>query len=234
MAKGDKDKEEEKNTPSNKQETPVVNAMGFGITNETRSKNAVPIPAPKKLPTGGYAFPVAVLKKVQCETIETKNGEKYCLCFYFETPDKERTHKEVMWPVDQEDEKYLKKIEKINSSVAHIYTQFAPLPQGGVGTKAANFKEYFDEISKAFNTNGKDDTNIFEGVKVWLKLTYYQSNLQFPYPNFIEKYVEGKGTTLGIDLKFDKIEQEAPKGAANLPTGDNGGFNEAFPAGFGN
>ena len=62
-------------------------------------------------------------------------------------------------------------------------------------------------IAKAFN-EGKEGSPIYktEGkyVTVWLKFTYFNNDLGFPYsPNFIELVREGKETNLVIDLKYE-------------------------------
>lgn len=209
----------------------------FGITEETKSKNAVPFKV-----TTAHPINAGFLIKVAFEEITKKDETTTtALVFYFEDEKKERSHREVEWVLDEDDAKFAAKLAAFQSRMKHIYEEFAPFPKAGIGTDAENMTDFYKALETAFNKNGKEGQPIFQNVPIWIKLTWYKGNLKFPYaPNFIEKIrisADGKTrkeTNLVINPKFDVMDNDAKSGSTNaadaeLPA-DPSSFTEDFPS----
>lgn len=198
-----------------KAETPN---MGFGITKDTKAGNATKMLPPIKIaPTAkfpnGYEFPKASLVNVIAkDEYETKNGKTQVLQFVFRDAEG-RQHIRTEWAQDHTDAKYLKKMSSLNERVNHMYLSIYPaLPEGGIGTDATSFFDYFQQLEKAFKVNPD-----LSKIKFYLKLVWFNGNLDFPYsPNFMEKVIKDKPCTLEVNLKYDTVEQTAPS-ASNIP-----------------
>lgn len=233
---------------------PMMGGIGFGITSETRGTGYVNIPAPVKLtapdpqfPTG-YRFPVVNLVKISFNPKKeiTRNQikeETVTLEFLFkDSKDRQFTH--VEFPIDTTDEKFQSKLEWLNQRIMHIWTELLGvqrLPQGGIGTTATNFTEYFEQVANAFNSikfvEGEKEKVLYPFIPIYLKLTFNQDRPQLPmFPNFIQsaKSPDGKirpVEILTINPTHDKIEPTAVnKPKANNPY-SGGGTNADFGAG---
>ena len=214
-------KEEAQKGAEAKQKAPMN--MGFGITKDTQDSNSIKmLPPLKKEPTkrypSGYHFPIAKLVNVVAkDNFETKNGETQVLQFIFRDSDG-RQHIRTEWAQDSTEEKYMKKMDALNVRVNHMYKQYYnTIPEGGIGTGTSDFFSYFKAIEEAFKANKE-----IHKINVYLKLVYFNGNLDFPYaPNFLEKVIKDKPCGLEVNLKYDHIEQSAPTNT-NIP-GVNGG-----------
>lgn len=213
----------------------------FGITQETKSSNSVPLLTPTKLDgantefPSGWKFPVAHLVNVACNPeFEKKDGSKVpILQFVFRDADK-RQHTHIEWMVEADDAKASQKIEWMNGRIKHIYEAvFGTFPEKGIGTNATSFLEFFNAVAAAFNgvvrtvKEGEEEkkVKVYPTVPLYYKLTYYKGNLRFPMsPNFLEKKEAGKPCkTLAIDLKYDKVESDAKPKGAGIPGMSGGG-----------
>jgi len=186
--------------------------MGFGIDKDTKAGNNIKmLPPLKKEPTkrfpSGWSFPIAKLVNVIAkDKFETKNGETQVLQFIFRDAEG-RQHIRTEWAQDPEEEKYMRNMNALNERVNHIYINYyGATPEGGIGKDANGFFEYFTALENAFKVN-KD----LHKIPVYLKLVYFNGNLDFPYaPNFIETVVKDKPCNLEVNLKYDKVVQTAP------------------------
>lgn len=186
-----------------------IKNQGFGITEELQSTNTIPFkPGIQK----------GLLVDVKSYNKESKKGEKYdVLEFKFVDLNNEASYDKIEFAVDRAEDINAKgvrggKEKALNIRVKHIYEIYSSLPKGGLGHGATSWANYFDLIAEAFNKNGKDSTPIYKSegkyIPVWLKFTYYNNNLGFPYsPNFIEKYKDNKESNLFIDKNYESIEQ---------------------------
>lgn len=201
----------------------------FGITKNTKSKNAVSIEAPTLLESGKYSFPVAKGVSVESRVHLNKDGDESDVLDikFMQANGKEYTHREFL--PDDTRENYNKVVEGLQSRLKHIYEAFAVFPEKGIGTKAKDWKGFFDMYAEALS-------EVISANPVHLKLVYYKGRLGFPLsPNFIDKAVEGKQTALlAVNLKYDQVTQEATKAVANDVPGfddsafDEGAFEESF------
>lgn len=212
----------------------------FGITEETKDSNVVVISTAKKVEgdamfPNNWKFPIARLVNVISNpALEKKNGDTTAvLQFIFKTPEKEQfTHTE--WEVDTTDAKFTDKVEYMNIRIKHIYTTiFGTFPKEGIGAKASNFVEFFNAVKEAFDSvtierPSKADTDktvkirVYTTVSLFIKVTYYKTNLKFPLaPNFLEKVIEGKPCKiLTINTAYDDLE---PTKKSNPAMGGIGG-----------
>lgn len=217
--------------------------FNFGVTKDTKSKNKIPFLAPREELNGKFWFPKGTLTAVKVEKQKLKDeSEQDVLAFYFVDETGDREHRHIEWTIEHSDEKASTKFEGLNSRIAHIHREFMDIPEEGLGKNAKNFVDYFEKVADAFNNGrgkGKPIYKTAEGqpIKVWIKLTYYNNNLNFPLsPNFIEKVVPNKETTLTVNLAYDKIKQDATAkskgGVPGAPGGGAGGGSDEFPTGF--
>ena len=189
--------------------------MGFGITADTVSTNAISMLPPYKgeitpMFPSGYHFPVASLVNIVAkDEFETKTGKTQVLQFVFKDKNN-RQYVHTEWAQDPTDEKYQTKMDAINYRIKQIYDiYYSQMPANGLGTGAKGFFDYWSKIATAF----KVDTEISKKL-VFVKLVYFNGNLGFPYKgNFIERVVKDKPCTLSVNLKYDKIEQSASNNA---------------------
>ena len=149
---------------------------------------------------------------------ETK---KDVLAFKFVDIEKKRVHTHVEWELE-EDDKFESKLEAMQSRIKHIFEAFAPFPDNGIGNKAKNMKEFFNEVAEAFNTTGNAGSPVYVNkpvhIKVAYSLKYAKAGLQLPYsPNFIEPVVSGKATTLAINKKYETLTQPTSTSATDMP-----------------
>ena len=190
----------------------------FGITKDTKSNNVVPFqPTELKPITSGYLIEV----KADTRTLKDEST-KNVLAFKFTDTEKKRFHTHLEWELDENDAKFDSKLETMQSKIKHIYEAYKPFPENGIGGKAKNIIEFFEEVAKAFNESGENNTPIYTNKPVWIKvaysLSYPKGGLQIPYsPNFIEPLVQGKMTTLAINKKYETIIQPASSGANDMP-----------------
>lgn len=215
----------------------------FGITKETKEKNIAQILVATQVPKSalhpsGWAFPVGNLVNVVFNPeLKKKDGSTApVLQFVFRDKDK-RQHTHTEWEIEGNDAKFAEKLEGLKVRVKHIYTTiFGSFPEEGIGTKASNFPEFFSQVAHAFNSQvtgeGENAKKIYPTVNVYIKLTYYKSNLGFPLsPNFLEKAVQGQPCKLlTIDPRYDKIEPEAKSSARGIPGLDGGVADDDLPS----
>lgn len=160
-----------------------------------------------------------VLLNVVLNTIKKKDGtETKALQFTFVDLDNVRKFIHTEWTVDPSDAKFGKKLEALNIRFKHIYEAYSKFPEAGLGKGATTFVQYLELLAIGINTGkaGKPIYKTDDGklIPVYIKLTYFNNNLGFPYsPNFLEVIKEGKETTLTIDKRYDTVEQtDAPSG----------------------
>jgi hypothetical protein len=212
-------------TNNNSSETTANNETivdsGFGISEDLQSGNAIPFKA---------GIQKGLLVSVKGYNKANKKGDKNydVLEFKYVSLDNIATYTKIEFAVERE--KDIKngvkggKEKAMNIRIKHIYEAYQSCPTEGLGFGATSWLDYFQRIAKAFNEN-KAGQPIFkiEGkyIPVWLKFTYFNNDLGFPYsPNFIETIKEGKDTNLIIDFKFDQITQievKKPAGMGNDP-----------------
>lgn len=208
----------------------------FGITQETKSTNNVPLLTPTKLNDAdaatiaefpsGWKFPTARLVNVVSNPeFEKKDGSKApILSFTFADNDR-RQYTHIEWEVDSSDAKAKEKVDWMNSRIKHIYEAvFGNFPEKGIGTNATNWTEFFNAVAAAFNgvtTRGKNAAGeektikVYTQIPLYYKLTYYKGNLRFPLaPNFVERNEPNKPCKiLTVDQRYDQVENDAkPKG----------------------
>lgn len=193
---------------------------GFGITTETKSENNVRMLPPQKLEKpsatfpSGYSFPIASLVNiVATKDKKTKTGVTDTLQFVFKDSEG-RQYVHTEWKIDDTDAKWDKKMEGLNSRIKHLFvTLTGTFPEGGIGTDAKGFYDFFTKVKKTF-----DDTGIeFSKIPLYLKLTYYNDNLGFPLgPNFVQKVLPNKPCLLEIQHGYDEITP-SDEGGSNIP-----------------
>ncbi len=227
-----------------------MSTINFGITKETRSEGNILFSAPKKLekeniqfPTG-YKFPVGRLVNVVANpTFETKDGNKSVLQFIFTGKDGEQ-HIHTEWEQDPTDDKFQNNLDAMNSRIKHILEQVRlSFPETGLGVKATSFSEFFKEVADYFNgitikeNEESKPTKVYSKVRVYLKLTYYKTNMNFPrFPNFIQTAEDKEGKALpcrlDIDIKYDQLEPSKSGGNAfeNIGGGNSGGDLNDLPS----
>lgn len=206
------------------------NKLNFGITQETKATNAIPILVATKVENdtrfpNGWKFPVATLVNVVYNPeFDTKDGKRAVLQFVFRDADK-RQHTHIEWEVDNDDAKVSEKLDWLSVRVKHIFTTvFGGFPKEGIGNTATNFKEYFDAIGKAFNDRVDEAGHkLYAKTPVYIKLTYYKKNLGLPLsPNFLEAVIKDSPCkTLNIHPVHDKLEPSGggAKGVGLPPMG---------------
>jgi len=204
----------------------------FGINKDVQSKANVPLLTPIKLdkpdpkfPTG-VKFPIARLINVKSNTQYEKNDGTIVpvLQFVFVDSDK-RQYTHFEWEIEESDNKFDKKVGWMQARIKHIYEEtIGEFPDNGIGnptgdeTEENQFALLFNIIESDFNkvTIQKNDkpVRVFTQHWAYYKLVYYNGNLQFPFPNFLERITEKDQPckTLSIGKK-DTIDQEASKKA---------------------
>lgn len=195
---------------------PTPSSSMFGITTETKSKNNTPFQ-----PTDQNPITLGYLVDVKRDTRELKaGGSKEVVVFEFRDIEKVRTHYHTEWELDPTDDDFETRMNGMKSRIKHIYEEFQAFPTNGIGATAQNFDEFFDAVITAFSTNGKEGTPIYKDIKIWVKVTYNiksgaKAQLGFPLsPNFIERWREGKPTTLWVNKKYETLKQPESKAAA--------------------
>jgi len=215
-----------------------MSEMKFGITKDTRSAGVNLFPAPTKIEAtkqfpNGYKFPVGRLVNVVSENeYDTKNGKQAVVEFVFSGA-KSRVQTHTEWAVDPTDIKADKKLEGMQSRIKHILEQVGlGMPKDGIGAKAASYEEFFDAVAEEFNKHVilEDEKPVKKYYKkrVYLKLTYYKTNLNFPmFPNFIQLAEDDKGTILPCNLTinptYDNIEPTKTEGESFSNVDGSGG-----------
>lgn len=196
--------------------TPVD--TGFGISNDLQAGNKIPFkPGIQK----------GMLVGVKAFSKTSKKGDAYdVLEFNFVSLDNIANYSKMEFAVDRAKDVNKNtqvkggKEKAMNVRIKHIYEAYKKFPEAGLGHGATSWANYFELIAKSFNEGGVENTPIYkvEGkmVAVWLKFTYFNNELGFPYsPNFIELVKEGKETNLVVDIKFDQIKQVEAKASNN-------------------
>lgn len=227
----------------------------FGITQETKSSNSVPLLTPTKLDTpsaefpSGWKFPVArLVNVVSTPDFAKKDGSTVpVLQFVFKDAD-QRQHTHIEWEIEANDAKFQDKVGYMNSRIKHIYEAiFGSFPEKGIGTNATSFAEFFNAVADAFNSvtrtikkEGEEDKKVkaYSTIHLYYKLTYYKGNLRFPLsPNFLERKEANKPCkTLTINTQYDIVEQQEkskPSGIPGVTGGTEGGddlpsFDESY------
>lgn len=212
--------------------------MSFGITQETRSEGTKLFNPPIKLeqPTtqfpNKYKFPTGRLVNVIVnKEFDTKNGKTTVLQFIFKGS-KGEVHTHTEWKQDPSEDSYNDNIAKMNSRIKHILEQTKlSLPERGIGTDATNFEEFFEAVAATFNGQTVEDkegkkTKKYYIKRLYLKLTYYKGNLNFPqFPDFIQTAEDNDGKPKVCDLtinhKYDNIEPDS--GGGSNPFNNVGG-----------
>lgn len=204
--------------------------MQFGVTNETKSKNATPF-SPK--------FTKGFLMDVKHEEIG-KDTKYKVLSFFFQDIEGIKTFKHIEWTIEKDAENLEKKMNGMNVRIKHIYESFSKFPESGIGSKSKNFDEFFEAVAKAFN-EGRDGKRIYTmesgdkqvPVPIWIKTTYSnRGEISFPLsPNFVEKVTtlnQAEPKTLTWDKRYDKDEQPGKRNAdPNQQAGVMGGSTPA-------
>lgn len=212
----------------------------FGITKDTKAVNTVPMLPPTKLevPTSqfptGWKFPIGRLVNVVFNpAYETKNGNKVVIQFIFKDKEKRQyTHTE--WEIDANDAKFNDKQDWMASRIKHLYVAvFGSFPnETGIGTDANNWVEYFKAVAHAFNsvvrTINDKAVKAYSQVQLYIKLTFYKTNLGFPLaPNFVQRVEKDKPCKLTVKPS-EKVEASTTKSNA-LPEMGGSTSTEDFP-----
>lgn len=228
------------------------------VTTETRGGSGIPIPAPIKLnsynaqfPTG-YKFPVVRLVSVRFNAekeMKVANSNetttKPVLEFLFKgEKDEQFTH--IEFPIEGDDtEKVQGSTDALLSRIKHIWeeTMGLPVPDSLSGE---SFADFFKNVADSFNKekitilkDGKEKSVAkYPRVKLYLKLSYYKTNLQIPrFPNFVQKAeVDNKlipCISLLINPQYDKTEPSLKASTSNNTGLDNDfgttDFSDDFP-----
>jgi len=208
-----------------------MSEINFGITKETRSEGTLLFNPPSKLEKStiqfpnGYSFPLATLVNVVADPKkETKEGERAVLMFIFKGKNGEQ-HTHIEWQIDKDDPKFMDRLSGMQSRIKHILEQVGlTFPEEGIGAKAASFEELFKDTADFFNSQTKEvnekPVKIYSQSRLYIKLTYYKANLNFPmFPNFIQTAEDKEGKAkvckLTIDVRYDNLEPTKPE--SNIP-----------------
>jgi hypothetical protein len=203
--------------------------MNFGINQETRGAVIAPFET-----TSENRFHIALLKDVIVDDKhEVKSGTNKgniitVLKFVFVSPDGKRGHTQQFSPLDTSSEKWSVAHGIMAGKIKHILETYTTIPTEGIGEGAKTYDDFFKEVRKAFYTieekpateEGGQPTKVekavFAGKKVWIYLTYDNTGrLQFPTPNFIEKYVEGGKPATLFSKQNDVLDR--PTKAKTVP-----------------
>lgn len=214
--------------------------FNFGITTETKTTNNTPILVATKVENNpnfpnGWKFPKARLAKIITNNEFKLKDESTTSVLQFVFIDKDKrqyTHTE--WKVGADDSNADKKVEGMNSRIAHIYDAiFGTIPVNGIGVNATSFDDFFLKVKETFEAEvlvkNEKKYFTFTQVEVYLKLTYYKKNLGFPLsPNFIEKVIQDQPCKiLTINPSYDTLEPPKSGGGGipgmtgNTPSGDD-------------
>ena len=195
----------------------------FGISEDIKTKNAVPFQ-----PTKEYPITMGNLVKVEFEDKLIENGDREgmtvpTLRFVFEDKTKERVLMHTEWDIQSDHKDYAREITWFGERIAHIFGAFAEIPKGGIGGATKTLKEYYQAIAKAFN-EGVDGTPIYEDVDVWIKAVYEMAAAKKPihlpkFGNFLEKVKlnadkKPRVTTLFINNNKEALESLAIAGGS--------------------
>ncbi len=203
----------------------------YGVTSDTKTENVIPF-----RPTEEQPITLGFLKSVSVEDREIQKGDdagttKKVLVFRFESQDASRLFSHTEWDFTNRDEQHHGWLaDNLNSRIGHIYTQYAKLPETGIGANASSFEEFIEAVSTAFN-NLKD----MAATPIWIKVAYSlkrpQDGLTFPQkPNFVEKAEKGKPTKLFINKQYETITQpQAIDATAGLAEQNSGEGSKDFP-----
>ena len=191
-----------------------------------------------------WNFPKGFLTKVEVREVEFKKGPKAgskekVLAYVFTDTEAGKGEPQLQstlteFPIEENDPKFDMKMEAMKKRAIHIFEVHAPLGDTPLVANAKSFEDFFEQIANAYNTRGKDGKPIYGHIPLFLKLTYYNGNLNFPmFPNFVEN-ANGKNypKTLVI-TKNDKVTTTG-KGtpSANASDAFGGGGNVSSPDEF--
>lgn len=222
------------------------------IGTDTQTSNLVAFSISKENP-----FPQAKLVDVKSQL--SKEKENPYLSFVFTDGKGKQTfiHNEYMntEPIQTKKGNEIS-VEDQNATqdrrIGHIYNVFFTTPEAhtkanggkglGAGATGKDVKEltknFFDKIAEDFN-KGKDGKPVYQTadgkpIIVWLRLTHTAIGLQFPlYPNFIDRYVQGRPTYLrpGAKDEYEPVKRNSKKNTISVSEAEGVEEND-LPPGF--
>lgn len=217
--------------------------LNLSINKDTRGSANNPIPAPRLLGLATtifphkYEFPVAHLVNISFDPKkEVKRNDVTenvpALIFVFKDREKRQfTH--IEFPLDPTDDKIKQKQDALISRIKHIWDETIGADKLTDGVmQGASFAEFYENVAKGFNavTYTKDDKvyKTYTASPLYIKLTYYNSELQIPqYPNFIQPATSNgqpKVCELRINPQYDSVEPKAKAKAGGNQSGHNNEF----------
>ena len=231
-----------------------IDKISFGITKETKSSNNTPILVAKQVENNpmfpnGWEFPIARLVNVVFNPEFEKKDKTLVpvLDFIFKDNDgRQHIHRE--WEIELIDTSFQTKLDGLKVRIKHLYTTiFNKFPSNGIGEDASSFADFFKKIADAFNSvvvkegEGEDVKNVkyYSKVYLYIKLTYYKTNLGFPLsPNFVERVIKDKPCKmLTINTTYDNLKPAKSNmgngipgvaGGTAMDTGELPDFDEDF------
>jgi menaquinone-dependent protoporphyrinogen IX oxidase len=233
--------------------------MNFNVTKETRGSSINPIAAPVFIGTNvdplfplGYKFPKGSLVNVVFEkekemTIDGEKVKQPMISFIFKEQGKENQSIKAFFPVRDTADDVQKEQDAMNQYIKHFWDETIGaefMPEEGLAPKATNYTEFFKSVADNFNkvvieesvsgSESPKQVKRYSRSLIYIKNTYYQSNLQWPkFPNVIQKaFIGGKGVPceLQINPTYDKLQATAAPinvGGANFTPDTT--INDVFP-----
>lgn len=200
-----------------------------GVNKDIKAGNETPFPISNE-----QYYHLAKLEKVVVNTTPTKDGDdSLTLDFHFASPDDKFSFVHRDYPIKEDDNRADDKYDWQDKRIAHIYNCFKGENAHAEGDGIGHFegeddgwegnKLFFEALAKDFNGDGKKAKPVYkdekgEPIYFWLKMTYNNKGyLQLPFPNFIQRYVEGEPCIL---QKGRKEVFEKP--SANIPSAGGG------------
>lgn len=223
---------------------------GLKIGADVSSSSNVPF-----LPNKEKPIQIGFLKEVKVETKNKKGEDSLRIVFIFTDKTKKKVLNHAEFAVEYNATHRDRDIAGLQQRIKHIFVAFTGDSDYVLGSKAKfkkinedkqleeieavnaeNFKSFFEALVEDFNTynEGKPcyKTSDDKEIPVWLLITYYKNNPGLPlYPNFIEKYVEGKeASEITVNLNVHTLTQseenrKSKKGGSisddMIPSGDD-------------
>jgi len=236
--------------------------MGFNVTKDTRGTALMPIPVPSKLLETqrdqlfpmGYKYSTARLVNVvfDPEKEVKQNNEtttQPILSFIFADDKQRRATLTFFVPSDMDEAKNDKETARQQERIKHIWDETVGeerFPEEGLAPTAESHRDFFKEVADNFNRITREVpggsaekpklVKMYGIDRVYIKLTYYNNNINFPlYGNIIQRAETGQKPLvcekLDINPTYDKLSKEAgaPKNSGGmLPTGNDSAFT-SFP-----
>jgi hypothetical protein len=216
-----------------------------GVSKDASAGKDTPFPV-----TFENYYHLAKLVNVVVNEGEDRSGNpSLTLDFHFKSPDDKFTFTHRDFPVKDGDNRADDKLGWQDDRMAHIYNTFAGENAHAKGKGIGQFeaeddgwegnKLFFEALAKDFNGKGKEAKPVYQDEKgepiyFWLKMTYGNNGyLQLPFPNFMQKYVEGEECILQRGGKeiFEKPRPSIP-GAGGASPAANITPNKSIPKGF--